>query len=193
MHSGLVSRAGPCPWEERVWPTVQYMCSVAMSGSLKRWSEEDKTCHVWQTEITESLSHRKRASEGRRHWTHKHLVTYRTHTYPQLSVSRTEAKWTKRRDVTAKTRGQESVNRLSQFMLCTQAIYFFTRRAINIAVLTIIIIIHTQLIHTHTHSRQNNTAHTQTHTSKCPGIQTHPRTNTPSTAPWDVTFSVSDQ
>lgn len=177
MHSGLVSRAGPCPWEEKVWPTVQYMCAVAMSGSLKRWSEEDETCHVWQTEITESLSHRKRESEGQRHWTHKHLVTYRTYTYPQLSVSRTEAKWTKRRDVTANTRGQESVNRLSQFMLCTQAIYFFTRRAINIAVLTIIIIIHAQLIHTHTVGKTILRAHKHTRESaqayKHIPVQTH--------------------
>ena len=116
---------------------------------------------------SQNLSHSgKRASEGQRHWTHKHLVTYRTYTYPQLSVSLTEAKGTKRQGVTANPRGQESVNRLSQFMLCTQAIYifFFTRRAINIAVLTIIIIIiiHAQLIHTH--SRQNNTARTHTHT-----------------------------
>lgn len=110
---------------------------------------------------------KKGASEGRRQWTHKHLVTYRTHTDPRLSVSHTH------RSVLGTETGPTEVNQrirswnptngagVNEQIVTFHALHtgnnYFTRQAINIVVITIITIIHAQLIHIH--SRQNNTAH----------------------------------
>lgn len=178
--------------------TIQSINSPSVSKSLKSWSVEDRSCHIWQNRNCRVSLTQERSSEGRRHWAQKHLVTYRTKHRSTTQVSNTrrcsDGSKTKVKKETRNNGGVQQkrawVNKqiVTFHALHAGYIFFclFTRQAINIVV--IMAIIHAQLIHIHSRQEQY-CPHTRV---KCTGIQTHlPFTNTPPIASWDVTFRAS--
>lgn len=174
MHSGLLVE------QDLVHDRKQYGQEYNLCAPMQcqdHWKgEAGRTKHAtFGKSITKSFTQDRASGGGQRHVTHKHLVTNRTYVYSQLGVShrgvclqlwRAQRKWTEEQDVIVKKNktGQESVSRLSHFMLCTQAIisfFFFMRHARNI-----VVIIQAQSIHKHTKEYCNM--------HKCTGIKQPP-------------------
>lgn len=121
-----------------------------------------------------SLTH-ERASEGQRHWTHKHLVTNNSWNTHLSTTHKHVGSWygsnqskTNKQNMIVNCNKQGRSQWTDCHISCSarrQYFFFSTRQAINIVVITIIILnIHAQLIHIH--SRQNNTVHTHKNTHK---------------------------